>query len=149
MSHANFNVSLKLILVNGKKQILGLNVSFNSSFAGFYDLPGGRINNDEVNSDLLKILKREVKEEIGNLKINILETPITAVKYIAPGKFFKNKKDLNMIYIFFVGHYLGGKIKLSWEHEDYKWLDVNKKNVAKYFFKNYLAGVKQYLNLHN
>src|SRR3989339_686436 len=108
MSHANFNVSLKLILVNSKKQILGLKVPTTSYFAGFYDLPGGRINVNELHYDFVKTLKREIKEEIGNLKI-----------------------------------------KISWEHDGYEWLEVNKKNVDKYFFKNYLAGVKQYLNLHN
>lgn len=149
MAHANFNVSLKLILVNNKKQILGLNVSFNSSFAGFYDLPGGRINVNELAQDFSTTLKREVKEEIGNIKFKLVTTPITATKYIVPGKFFKNKKDLNMIYIFFVAKYISGKIKLSWEHKDYQWLDVNQKNVSKYFFKNYLGGVKQHLNLKN
>lgn len=144
MSHANFNVSLKLILVNDKKQILGLNVSFYSSFAGFYDLPGGRIVANEVSEDFVKTLKREVKEEIGNIKFNLTAEPIAVVKYIVPGNFLKNKKDLPMIYIFFVGRYLGGKIELSQEHDGYKWLDVNSKNVNKYFFKNYLSGVQRY-----
>lgn len=149
MSHANFNVSLKLILVNNKKQILGLTVPFKSSFAGFYDLPGGRIDVNELQHDFVKTLKREVKEEVGNIKFKLVEAPITAVKYIVPGKFFKNKKDLNMIYIFFVGQYLSGKIKLSWEHNGYEWLDINPKNVRKYFYKNYLVGVEQYLKLKN
>jgi len=149
MSHANFNVSLKLILVNSKKQILGLKVPTTSYFAGFYDLPGGRINVNELHYDFVKTLKREIKEEIGNLKIKITEMPITAVKYIVPSKVRPNKKDLPVMYTFFVARYISGKIKLSWEHDGYEWLEVNKKNVHKYFFKNYLAGVKQYLNLHN
>lgn len=147
MSHANFNVSLKLILVNNKKQILGLKVPITSYFAGFYDLPGGRIDVDELCHDFVKTLKREIKEEIGNLKINITEMPITAVKFIVPRKVRPDKKDLPVMYTFFIGKYLGGKIKLSWEHEGYEWLDVNEKNVNKYFYKNYLGGVEQYLKL--
>lgn len=149
MSHANFQVSLKLILVNDKKQILGLKVPNTSYFAGFYDLPGGRIDVDELSFDFVKTLKRETKEELGNLKLNIGETPITAVKYLVPKKFTASKKVKPLLYIFFVAKYISGKIKLSWEHEGYEWLDVNKKNVDKYFFKNYLAGVQQYLNLKN
>lgn len=149
MPHANFQVSLKLILVNDKKQILGLKVSNVSYFAGFYDLPGGRIDVDEVSFDFVKILKRELKEEIGNLKIEIMEKPITAVKYLVPGKFTASKKDKPLLYIFFVAKYISGKINLSWEHEGYEWLDVNQKNVSKYFFKNYLGGVQQYLNFQN
>lgn len=147
MPHANFNVSLKLILVNDKKQILGLKVPTTSYFAGFYDLPGGRIDVDELRYDFVKTLRREIKEEIGNLKINISEMPMTAVKYIVPGKVRPDKKDLPVMYTFFVAKYISGKIKLSWEHDGYEWLDVNKKNVHKYFFKNYLGGVESYLKL--
>lgn len=147
MAHANFNVSLKVILVNEQKQILGLKVSYKASFAGFYDLPGGRIDIGERHQDFAKILKRELKEELGNIKFKLEDKPITAVKYIVPGKFVKNKKDLNVLYIFFVAQYISGKIKLSNEHEGLEWLNVNKANVSKYFYKNFLGGVEKYLDL--
>ena len=145
MSHANFQVSLKLILVNKQKQILGLGVNSGCSFFGFYDLPGGRIDEEEIFLDFSKILKREIKEELGNIKFQIEEKPITAVKYIVPGKFKDDKKDLPMMYVFFVARYISGKIKISHEHENFAWLSVNKNNVAKYFSQNYLNGVKKYL----
>jgi 8-oxo-dGTP diphosphatase len=147
MAHANFNVSLKVILVNDKKQILGLKASYKASFAGFYDLPGGRIDIGELHQDFTKTLKRELKEEIGNIKLQLEDKPITALKYIVPGKFVKNKKDLSMVYIFFVAKYISGKIKLSNEHEGLEWLNVNKANASKYFYKNFLGGVEQYLDL--
>ena len=66
-----FQVSLKLILKNKKGEILALKLPKTSSMAGYCDLPGGRINADEINMPPEKIIKRESLEEIGKVKYSL------------------------------------------------------------------------------
>ncbi len=65
-----YQVSLKLLLKNNKGEILALKAADNGSYAGYHDLPGGRIDADEFNTDFTEIIEREVKEEIGDIKIS-------------------------------------------------------------------------------
>ena len=60
-----FQISLKLILKNKKGEILALEMPENSLMAGYYDVPGGRINSDELKMPYEEIFRREVAEEIG------------------------------------------------------------------------------------
>ena len=137
-----YQVSLKLLLKNKKGEILVLNHRKDSAFFGFYDLPGGRIHKDEFEVPLLKILKREVKEETGNVRFTVNPVPVavgrTAVTW-AKGK------EAHFIFIFFEGKYLGGKIKISNEHTGYAWLKPSKNNLSKYFTRGILEGIKMYL----
>ena len=60
-----YHVSLKAILKNKAGEILILKARQQGTFSGFYDLPGGRIDEDEFSKSLLEILKREISEESG------------------------------------------------------------------------------------
>ena len=71
-----FQVSLKLILKNKKGEVLILKLPQNSSMTGYYDLPGGRINSEEIKISPDKIIKRESLEEIGKVKY-ALKKPVS------------------------------------------------------------------------
>lgn len=83
------------------------------------DLPGGKIQEGE--NDLVASLKREVKEET-NLDIEIGQ-PFTTWYYdFGPQYRHVGKR------VFIVGYkckYVSGKLKLSNEHTDYRWVDKN------------------------
>ena len=84
--------------------------------------PGGKLG---INEDPIKGLKREVKEETGlDIEVNM---PVTTWF----GN-FNNKKIFAVDYLCF---YKKGKIKLSAEHDSYKWLFLQelKKNKKEYF----------------
>lgn len=137
-----YQVSLKLFLKNKRGEILALNHRKDSAFFGFYDVPGGRIHKDEFGVPFLKILKREVKEELGNVTFETNSIPValgrTAVK-------MPRHKEVRFLFLFFEGKYLGGKIKISNEHTGYTWLNLSKINLKKYFTHGILEGVKMYL----
>ena len=138
-----FQVSLKLILKNKKGEILILKLPQNSSMAGYYDLPGGRINSEEIKMPCDKIIKREIREELGKIKYSLKKAiSIGWHSYFSSA----NNKKKYLLFILFEGLYLSGKIILSEEHTDYKWEKLNKRNISKYFTKGLLRGLKNYFS---
>jgi len=95
----------KAIIVNSNNEVLFLKRSeYTAKFAGEWDLPGGHLREGE---NLKQGLFREVKEETG-LKI---ESPI----------FLSKMSNLH----FFKCSFSRGKIVLSEEHTEYKFMGVS------------------------
>lgn len=150
-----YQVSLKAILRNGKGETLVLKAVDNGTYAGFYDFPGGRINRDEFNVEIMEILKREVIEEAGDIKFEIYPKPVAYGRHFVPGNLNRSvinrtstKGDKNIIrvlYIFFAGEYKSGDILISKEHLEYKWIRLEDIALEKYFKSGILEGVKMYL----
>lgn len=141
--NANFQVSLKIILKNKKGEILVLKVPDNGSMAGFYDLPGGRINIKELKEPFGKILKRELEEEIGKkVRYKLSEVPVSIGRHYYFSKI--KKKDQNIFWVFFEAQYLSGEISISSEHKEYSWLRLNYNNLKKYFVRGPLEGITHY-----
>lgn len=142
----NFHVSLKLIVKNKKGQILGLKMPDNSHMPGFYDIPGGRINCGELNKSYTTLIKRETKEELGkSFRYCLIKGPVSMGRHWYFSK--KYQKKIYIFFIFFEAEYLGGKIKISDEHIDFKWLTIkNKKDVNKYFVRGLKEGFENYLS---
>lgn len=114
-AYATYNVAMKILLKRGEKYLFLIDSPGNK-----YDLPGGRIDDDEHLVPLEKILEREVKEELGSDLRYKLGNPIFQFR-----RYIKNKN----IYVFitvYLAEYLSGGIKLSSEHSEYKWIDVKK-----------------------
>lgn len=140
-----YQVSLKAIIKNSKNEILILNAHNDGNFAGFYDFPGGRIDENEFNVPFEKILMREIKEEIGNVKIKLNPTPIALGRHAFQSRQSAGNKEIHVLYVFFEAKYFSGKIKISNEHLGFKWVKFNKQNAKKYFCSGILEGVRTYL----
>lgn len=141
-----YQVSLKIILKNKQGEVLILQAIDNGSYAGYYDLPGGRINANEFRTPLPKIIGREVIEEIGKIKYRLNKKPVATGRHLIPKKYLRDKKDIHCFYLFFEGNYVSGKIKISREHLGYKWVDLNKIKLVDYFKSGVLEGIKMYLD---
>jgi len=118
---AKFHVHLKVIMKNKKGQYLLLQSnSRKARWRGSNDLPGGRINKDEI-------IDREIKEEVGpRIKYNLRPDPVSLAK-------IRYAQEPERFYVLFEAHYLSGKIKLSDEHIGYTWQEVNRHNINKIF----------------
>ena len=115
--YADFNVSLKLILKkNGKVLILTERHTEETHKAGCVDLPGGRIEKNEENLPLKDLFKREVREELGQVKYKVLGP---AIQYRRVNSVTKKRALITA----YEAEYLSGKIKLSSEHSKYEWVD--------------------------
>ena len=125
--YATFLASFKLILKNGKKLLI-----LRESATGFLDLPGGRIEKNETKLPIKKLFKREINEELGgSVKYEILKP---AFQYRRYDKFRKIYVLVNA----YEGRYFSGNIKLSSEHDKYKyeWVDPRRYNLKKQKFNN-------------
>lgn len=139
---ALFQISLKLILQNKKGELLALKAVDNGSFEGYYDLPGGRISCGEEFHDLSDILRREIKEELGDIDFSFYPVPVAYGRHLIPAKFTDSKKETYVLYLFFLGKYLGGRPKISSEHKGFQWIDWQRVNLKKYFKSGILEGVE-------
>lgn len=140
-----YHVSLKIILKNKQGQVLLLQAIDNGSYAGYYDLPGGRINVSEFRTALPKIIKREIREEIGKIKYKLNEKPAALGRHLISAKYLKHKKDIHCFYVFFEAVYTNGEIKVSAEHSGYRWVDLRKIKLVDYFKSGILEGLKMHL----
>jgi 8-oxo-dGTP diphosphatase len=99
---------------------------------GAWDIPGGRL---ELGEDPFEGLKREAREEIG-CEIEI-EMPISVHHFVRDD----GQKITLTIYL---SKFLSGDIKLSEEHTEYKWIDLNEApNFMPKFFEPTFANLQR------
>jgi len=140
-----FHVSLKLVLRNEKGEILILKMPDNSSMAGYYDLPGGRISKEKYDVPFEETIKREIQEELGEkVKYEIKKRPVSYSVHTVPAK--PGVEAIQILMLFFEANYKGGEIVLSDEHKESDWKKVAKSNVKKLFVRGLLQGMSNYLN---
>lgn len=140
-----YHISLKAILKNKNGEVLILKADNNGTFTGFYDLPGGRIDEDEFAAPLSEILKREIDEEIGEAEISINEIPVSVGRHCIKKEHANSEKDIHVFYVFYEVQLETGNVSISEEHEGFEWIDLNKIELKKYFTSGILEGVKMYL----
>ena len=139
MAHAQVAVSLKLILKNAEGKVLALEAQGNGPMAGYYDLPGGRIDEDEVEVPFTKIFEREIQEELGDVRFSVVPRPITALTWTWPnGKQF--------CYVYYEGTLISGEPKISAEHLSFKWIDLDETEINNHFTTFHKSALLQYIS---
>lgn len=139
-----YQISLKLILKNSQREILGLKGLDNGSYKGYYDLPGGRIDTDEFETSLPDIIAREIKEELGDITYNLKSKPVAVGRHFIPASMIDIRKDTHVLYLFFEAEYIKGELKISDEHNGYHWLNLKEIELNDYYISGILDGVKMY-----
>ncbi|MBI2630705.1 NUDIX domain-containing protein [Candidatus Nomurabacteria bacterium] len=106
-------VGVKILLKNqdGKYFVVRRSASKYPEVGAKWDIVGGRIN---AGATLLENLKREVREETG-LEIKYEPKLLTAQDIL--------KKERHVVRLTYLGA-TEGEVKLSDEHEEYKWLTL-------------------------
>ena len=130
-----FHVGLKVLLEKDSKFLfLKADNKIN------WDWPGGRIDNIEVATDLEKVLKREVYEELGPKVKYKLGQPIIQFRR------YSRSRDVYIFITLYEAKYISGEIKLSHEHSDYEWVDPkkNKLNQKDFFNTEEYSKLKNY-----
>ncbi|MGE5297888.1 MAG: adenylyltransferase/cytidyltransferase family protein [Acidobacteriaceae bacterium] len=142
-----YQISLKLLLKNSEGKYLVLRANPTGSFAGYYDLPGGRVNTDELQAGFPSIIAREVEEEVGKIKYDLIPRPVAIGRH-AIQKNNNQKKKQPILYVFFEAEYLGGTIRISHEHTGFKWVSFDKIDPKKYFTSGILEGIENHPELN-
>ncbi|MDD5738818.1 MAG: NUDIX domain-containing protein [Candidatus Pacebacteria bacterium] len=140
-----YQVSLKVFLKNDKGEVLILSSREDSIYKGFYDLPGGRINFDEFKTPFDKIIKRELTEEIGEVKFDLTLKPVGLGRASSTKTESPLGGPAHALNVFFEAKYIKGDIKISEEHTGFQWVKLTKDNLEQYFKIAILEGAKMYL----
>lgn len=109
----------RCFILDDKKRILLVRRSWNDSYyPGFWECPGGKLDEGE---DLTEALAREVLEET-NLLIKMKE-PLVSIQsqVLTEGRYAGN----TYVMIFSVAEKIGGEVKLSAEHSSHAWTTFN------------------------
>lgn len=110
---------------------------------GVWDLPGGRIKPDEFETPMEDIVKRKIKEELGEGIQYEIGKPVIFMRHErvehAPGN-----PTVRIFALGYEGKLLGGEIKISERHTELLWVDPKDFNPEDYFKGGWLKGVQEY-----
>ena len=143
--NAEFQISLKIILKNKEGKVLLLKPLSTSALAGYFDLPGGRIQKGQEKDSLRSTITRELGEEIGMaVACQLQETPVAISRHF----YFSQRKQQEqcLFLVFFEACYESGIIKISDEHMVYQWVQLTPRNLRRYFIKGALEGMWSYMH---
>jgi 8-oxo-dGTP pyrophosphatase MutT (NUDIX family) len=133
--YAIYWVAFKILLEKTGKFLF-----LTTSTRGLLDLPGGRADYNEGEVPLIKILKREIREELGNKVKYLLGNPLFQYR-----RYDAVKKIYNLITVY-GAKYISGPINLSFEHNKYEWVDPKKYQFKKkeFYTKEEYEAFKKY-----
>ncbi len=128
MNSENFAFAAKSFIVNENKLLIIKRCDDNVQKPGIWEIPGGRLN---PNEDQIEGLKREIKEET-NLDIDVIK-PLTIRKFTRDD----NQKIELTNFLCKLPNALNNKLKLSKEHTDSEWVELNnvKDKITDFFHK--------------
>jgi 8-oxo-dGTP pyrophosphatase MutT (NUDIX family) len=140
-----YQVSLKALILNEHNEVLALNAVPTGSFAGYFDLPGGRIDVKEFTTPLKDILLREIREELGDIEVELSDAPVAVGRHLISSESDKgNGHEIHLLYLFFEGRYKSGAIVTTADHAGFRWLNLSKHTLPNIFKSGLLEGVLMY-----
>jgi 8-oxo-dGTP diphosphatase len=131
-----FSLGQKAFIVRNSK-VLVIKRSLAVAKGGFWDIPGGRL---EWGEDLASGLAREVLEETG-LRLKKVIAPISLSTFTNSAK--PDNQIIRIIYFCTAS----GKIKLSHEHTEFRWVNIDEYKKLTFLDSEYLALLKNYSKL--
>lgn len=133
-------VAIKIFVEQGGKLLI-LKDNF-----GCWDLPGGRIKKDEFDAPLEDIVKRKMREEVGDDIKYSFSKPIIFMRHERVEQ-TPDKPTVRIFALGYIGNLESGEIKLSPRHTEMKWVDPNDFKPEDYFAGGWLKGVQEYIAL--
>jgi len=132
-------VAVKVFLENNGKFYV-----FKDRF-GDWDIPGGRIKKHEFEAPLQEIIRRKMKEEIGDGVEYTIGKPILFMRHERI-----DAADGQQTRIFAIGYQaslISGEPKMSSQHTEELWADPKTFKPEDYFKGGWLKGVQEYLEI--
>ena len=110
----NTRIAVKAFIINNGKLLILKRADNDVHKPGIWEIPGGRIENNE---DLITALKREVKEETG---LDIIVSRRLSIRH-----FTRDDKEEIEMHIF-LSNSVNEEVKLSDEHILFEWIEIEK-----------------------
>ena len=134
-------VAVKIFLEDEKGNLLILKDKF-----GGWDIPGGRLRENDFATPLEQVVQRKMKEELGDDVEYSLGAPAVFMRHERDEILPSGEKDKRRIFALgYEARYSGGEIKLGESHERYEWVPLTNFQPQDYFTGGWLKGVEEYL----
>ena len=135
-------VAVKVFLRNKDKHLL-----INKDVFGDWDIPGGRLRENDFNTPLENVVTRKIKEEFGEIEYN-LGKPVVFMRHERNEILANDDREKRKIFaIGYDAKYLSGKISLGKNHEKYEWVNLNNFKPEEYFTGGWLKGINDYIDM--
>jgi ADP-ribose pyrophosphatase YjhB (NUDIX family) len=108
-----FHIGVKAVIISAKKALVLKELDVKGSGEIIYNLPGGRMEDNEAIKDTLK---RELKEELGIFNYS-LGPLVSASKHP-----YYDKNKIGLVLLFFKVNVKNHKFKLGKEFVGYQWI---------------------------
>lgn len=115
---------------------------------GKWDLPGGRLQKDEFDTPLEDVIKRKMKEELGDNVQYTIGQPLLFMRHQRVEQ-VEGSPTIRIFAIGYEGLLQSGDIHLSERHSEMIWVDPKNFKPEQYFEGGWLRGVEDYLKLRN
>ena len=133
-----YYVAVKVFLERGGKVFI-----FKDRY-GDWDIPGGRIQRHEFKIPFERVIARKIREELGQKVRYRLGEPTVFMRHERRERFLRGAK-VRIFAIGYRGTHLGGEIRLSPQHTEYRWVSKRGFRPERYFKGGWLAGIREYL----
>lgn len=138
-----YYVAVKIFLLDDQERLLIIKDRF-----GDWDIPGGRLREDDFNSALPEVIKRKVEEELGGVVRYTLGQPITFMRHERNEILSNGDREKRRIFaIGYEAFYQGGEISLGRNHDKLEWVSLINFKPEDYFSGGWLNGIKEFQGL--
>ena len=133
-------VAVKVFLEDGKGNLLITKDRF-----GDWDIPGGRLRANDFDTPLESIVKRKIKEELGEITYE-LSQPVVFMRHERNEILPSGERQIRRIFaIGYRASYKNGAVLLGSNHEKFEWVSINDFAPEQYFTGGWLKGMQDYL----
>lgn len=135
-----FHIGVKAFVMNDRKEILVLLANPMCYATAHWDLPGGRIKED---NSIEETLRKEIKEELNVPEIEILNLfDVSMANFTIP---VKGRKVGLLLLTYLCNLDASAKITLSSEHTEYKWsrIEEAKKLLSTKFSRTFIEKISK------
>lgn len=138
MKPALFHITLKVFLISDNSFLV-----LRDKDDQHGDLPGGRLDKNEIFLSFSQAIRRELTEELGsNFRYKLRESPL----FLFPHYIEKDQQEA--LGIAFVAELIDGNITLSEEHDQMEWVNIRSYKPETHFTDYLFKAVEHFLRIH-
>lgn len=112
---------------------------------GDWDMPGGRLREEDFNTPLEEVLARKIREELGESVTYELGSPAVFMRHERDEVMSDGSRQKRRIFAIGYGvKFKGGEIKLGANHAAYEWVPLGSFDPAARFTGGWLRGLQDF-----
>lgn len=133
-------VAVKIFLLDREGNFLITKDAF-----GDWDIPGGRLREQDFDTSLESVAERKITEELGEEISYTLGKPIVFMRHereeiLANG----NREKRRIFAVGYAAEYHGGEVMLGKNHSEYEWVSIKAFKPETRFSGGWLKGVQDF-----